>query len=56
LLPTLCHENNRDMGATLASARADEEKSLRNAAEPARDRQPMFEELKAQTEEWSKKR
>jgi hypothetical protein len=41
-LPTLCHENNRDMGAILANARTDEFAAMEFADEARRERAERF--------------
>ena len=49
LAPELCHEVNRDMGAILASARADEVAAVEFAAESAQKRRQRLEEVKAES-------
>ena len=49
--PSMCHENNRNMGNVLANARADEFQAIENGAYSARGRQPRLEELKKRAQE-----
>jgi hypothetical protein len=52
--PWVCHEKNRDMGAILANARADEAGALKGAADAAAGRRRRLEDLKAELAEWNK--
>ena len=54
--PGLCHENNKDTGAQLAAARADEAAALDYGAEFSRARVQRLEEVKAEVAAANKKR
>ena len=54
--PSLCHENNKDTGAQLAAARADEAAALDFGAEYSRVRLQRLEEVKAEVAAANKKR
>jgi hypothetical protein len=56
LPPTGCHEYNRAIAHYLAGGRADQQLSIKDAEEAARDRRQRLEELKAEWAELSKRR
>jgi hypothetical protein len=49
-----CHEGNYGIVGQLSAARADEAYALRASQAEASGRQPLFQALKRQTEEWMK--